>query len=215
MSAENQPSGPAPLPPFAYAAESAAFETRWLQEIIKRYHSKITQVIPTENIHKFAHGAGWSFQNDQGGEGAGQFQAHSVGHMMEGSERLDCDMGAMGRHVDAIVDKFMAGMRQSLFQTLDTTTQQTGNVVKWSQSAQDAPAAFLEMIQKVDFGVDEDGKPTLPSFLEISAEFRNALEQHSSTHPEYRAEVERIKAAKQQAAFEREAARKAKFKRPA
>ena len=215
MFPEPQPQEPIRLPPFAYAVESAAFETRWFQEVIKRYHTRVVQIVPVENIQKFAHGRGWSFRDDQGEDGAGHFEPHTVEHMMLGSESMDCDMSAVGRHVDAMVDKFMIGMQQGLVQTAEAATEKSGNIVHWSQNPQDAPEAYLQMIQQVDCGVDEDGNPTLPSFLQITAEFRSAIEQHAAAHPEYRAEVEKLRAAKIQAALEREAVRKAKFKGPA
>ncbi len=65
-----------PLPPFAYAAESTAFERRWLEELPKRMYALQTQFIPERNILKYAHGTHWTVHNTDGAEVPGEFKAH-------------------------------------------------------------------------------------------------------------------------------------------
>lgn len=63
-----------PLPPFAFAVESAAFERRWLEEIPRRLYELQIQVIPERNILKYQYGGSWTSTDTQGAEVPGEFK---------------------------------------------------------------------------------------------------------------------------------------------
>ncbi len=69
-----------PLPPFAFAVESAAFERRWMEELPKRMYALQIQLIPERNILKYAPGTHWTLRLPQlvrQGAGAGE-SVHTI-----------------------------------------------------------------------------------------------------------------------------------------
>lgn len=203
-----------PLPPFAYAAESAGFERRWLEELPKRMYALQTQFIPERNILKYTHGAHWTFYNTDGDEVPGEFKLHGEELRVGAEERVGGELEKLTTLVDEFARKFASATISSMHETFETTTKATGNVVVWNRKAKNAPAVFLELLRKVQFGVTEDGKPSLPSFLNPAPAFLVELQEHEAANPSFREEVERIKAEKIAEALAREAERKAKFKSP-
>jgi hypothetical protein len=201
-------------PPFAYATESAAFERRWLEELPKRLYALQIQFIPERNILKYAHGTHWTSHNTDGDEVPGEFKAHGEEFSVSAKERAGGELEKLTTLVDECARKFASAMVSSMHETLTTTTNTTGNVVSWNRKAKNAPAAFLELLRKVEFGVTEDGKPSLPSFLDPDPAFLAEVQEHEAANPSFREEVERIKAEKIADALSREADRKAKFKLP-
>ncbi len=200
-----------PLPPFAYAIESAAFERRWLEEVPKRMYALQTQFIPERNMLKYFHGTRWTFHNTDGAEVPGELNAHGEELSVSADERASGELEKLTTLVDEFARKFASATVSSMHETVEAT----GNFVSWDRKAKNAPAVFLELLRKVQFGVTEEGKPSLPSFLNPDPAFLAELQEHETANPSFRAEVERIKAEKIAEAQAREAERKAKFKPPA
>jgi hypothetical protein len=200
-----------PLPPFAYATESAAFERRWLEEIPRRLYELQIEVIPERNILKYQHGRGWTFNNTQGAEVPGEFKAHSNVFMVDADSRRNCEIEKLPGLADEMARNFAAAADRQMEAVIEETTEQTGNVVTWKPAAKNAPAVFLEMLRKVEFGVTPDGQPSLPSFYKFQPAFLAELQHEQATNPAFAAEVEKVKAQKIAEALAKEEQRKAKF----
>lgn len=203
-----------PLPPFAFAAESAAFEQRWLQEIPRRLHELQIQVIPEMNILKYQHGRGWTFNNTQGTEVPGEFKEHSNVFRVDADSRRNCELEKLPGLADEMARNFAAAGDQRMEEVIAETTERTGNVVNWKQADNNEPAVFLELLRKVEFGVTPDGQPSLPSFYKFPPAFLAQLQLEQQNNPAFVAEVEKVKAGKIAEALAREEKRKAKFTRP-
>jgi hypothetical protein len=203
---------PAKLPPFSFAAESAAFQGRWIEEIPRLVHALHTQFIPERNILKYQHGTKWTFSNTQGEEVPGEFKAHDELLQVEAEPRVNGELEKLTVLADCLARKMAGATIQNLQETVEEVTEQTGNVVTWKKKEKNAPAAFLEMLRKLQFGVTEDGMPSLPSFFNTDPAFIAELQAHLDVNPAFKDEVERIKAQKIAEALGREAERKAKFK---
>jgi len=205
---------PLPLPPFAYAAESAAFERRWLEEIPRRLYEIQIEVIPERNILKYPHGRVWTFNNTQGNEVPGEFKEHSNVIVVDADSRRNCEFEKLPGLADEMARNFAAATDQRLEEMVDETTQRTGNVATWKPAAKNAPAVFLELLRKIEFGVTPDGQPSLPSFYKFQAAFLAELQFEQENNPAFVSEVEKVKAQKVAEALAREKQRKGKFKQP-
>lgn len=203
-----------PLPPFAYAAESAEFERRWLEEIPRRLYELQIQVIPERNILKYQHGRGWTFNNTQGAEVDGEFKEHTNVFMVDADSRRNCELEKLPCLADEMARNFAAAGDQLMEAMVEETTEKTGNTVTWKPSDRNAPAVFLELLRKIEFGVTPDGQPSLPSLYKFPAAFLAELQLEQEKNPAFVAEVEKVKAQKIAEALAREQQRKAKFKRP-
>jgi hypothetical protein len=206
---------PAKLPPFSFAAESVAFERRWLTEIPRRFHALQTQFIPERNMLHYLHGSKWTFAEPRGDDAPSEFKEHREDLVVSAEARVNVEIERLSASADELARKFAAGASEMMFQKVEEATNQTGNVVTWKKQERNAPAVFLELLRKVQFGVREDGSPSLPSFVNFDPAFLAELQEHQKAHPEFAAEVERIKVEKINEALGRDAERKAKFKRRA
>ena len=112
--------------------------------------------------------------------------------------------------VEGVHSEFM----KMIYQTVHEATERTGNVVDAEQHGSPAKA-FMEMLRKIEFGVDRDGAVSRPQIhlgSEIYEKFTKDIEAQGV---EFREKVEELTAAKEAAALEREAKRKARFVKPA
>ena len=203
-----------PLPPFAYAADSAAFEQRWFEEIPRRLYELQTQVIPERNILKYVHGRSWSFHDTTGKQVPGEFEQHQEEMKFDLSGQQNGELEKLTERADEFARQMAGGMQQKMFKQVERITEQTGNTFTWKKAAKNAPEVFREMLLKTEFGVTPDGKPSLPSFVNFDPAFLAELAAHLESNPAYRAEVDQIKSRKTAEALAREAERKEKFQRP-
>ena len=98
-----------------------------------------------------------------------------------------------------------------MYKTISESCDKVGNTVNQNEHASQAEA-FLEMLKRVDFSVNENGQVELPQIHvgTISAEpLMQALESQGE---EFHAEVERIKQEKAEAALKKEKERLNKYK---
>ena len=201
------------LPPFAYEADSVAFEQRWLEEIPGRVYELQTRIIPEQNILKYTHGAAWSFHNDEGKQVPGEFEKQEEVVTFHMSLQQNGELEKLTQLADDFARQMAGGMQRKMFQDVEEITKQTGNTFTWKKSEKNAPAVFLEMLQKTAFGVTPEGALSMPEFVNFDPAFLAELEAHLAANPDYRNQVDAIKAQKSAEAMAREAARKAKFQR--
>jgi hypothetical protein len=111
-----------------------------------------------------------------------------------------------------VAETISSEMKKNIYATVSAAADGTGNVV--STKAAGSPAlAFLEMLRKIEFGVNPKGEVTLPD-LHLSPEMgQKMFDDLNSQGPEFRNEVERIKREKALDALQREQARLAKFQK--
>ena len=102
---------------------------------------------------------------------------------------------------------------RTLYETVSSAVEEVGNVV--DAKGKPTPDAFLEMLSKIEFGVDRKGEVTRPEVHlapEAVPKFMKALEDAG---PAFRSQVDQLIAAKEIAALAREKERKSRFRRRA
>ncbi len=99
---------------------------------------------------------------------------------------------------------------EMLYGTLSETCDEHGQTVSVDPE-KGFPAAFLEMLEKIEFSVDRQGNVSLPE-MHVGAEMGAKLIAQLEAQPqEFKDQIELVKARKSSDALEREASRKAKF----
>lgn len=112
--------------------------------------------------------------------------------------------------VEGVHSEFM----KMMYQTVHEATERTGNVVDAKQH--DSPAeAFMEMLRKIEFGVDRDGAVSQPQIHLAPELYEKFVKDIDTQGLEFREKVKELTAAKRAAARKREAKRKARFVKPA
>lgn len=183
-----------------------------MEEIPRRLHALHLEFIPERNILKYQHGTKWTFSNVQREEVPGEFKEHGEVLVVDADARMNGELEKLTAFADDLARKMAGGAVELMFMQVEEATKKTGNVATWKKNEKNAPAAFLEMLRKLEFGVTEDGKPSLPSLFNPDPAFVAELRDHLDANPAFKDEVEAIKTQKTAEALSREAARKAKFK---
>jgi len=166
-------------------------------------------ILPEENTLHYTHGRKWSNRANPNSLDGG-FQEHSTEWETSFQDIVDGDLSIIPAFVQHLTTEMHRQMATMVYSSLEVATKSTGNVVSAQQEG-GFPAAFLEMLKKIEFGVDKKGNVSLPQ-LHVGTNAQKLIAELEAQPPEFQAEVERIKAEKSAAALAAEAARKKKFK---
>lgn len=124
------------------------------------------------------------------------------------------DLGLIGRTILPISEEMEKQFAQNMYGVVGAAAQKVGNVVD-AKTTGSFGHSMLEMFRKLELGVDRDGNVSMPQ-MHVGPDLYARLPEEMSKVPlEINAEIERVKAEKIQDALDREAERKAKFKRAA
>lgn len=171
-------------------------------------------VIASQNVISYSHGEGWlAWQHGEQDE-TREFQEHSHEESIKFQDLIDHKISTLPEYITAMAEGVHAEFMKMIYQTIHESTEQTGNVVNAKQHSSQAEA-FLEMLRKIEFGVDRDGavsRPQIHLSPKMFDKFQNDIDAQDA---EFRAKVEELTAEKETAALEREAKRKARFVKPA
>lgn len=182
-------------------------QTTWLAERHARSHDRI---MSPENTLRFRHGG--AFLNPARGEGrANQMEEHSVVSQVRFEDLLHHNLDAWAGGLIELSDAMQKSFMGMFIRTMDQVTERTGNAVNVIEAGS-FPQAFLDVLRKIEFGVDRNGKVTLPTMMvhpDVADKQIAALEAQSQ---EFEEEVERIITEKSELALRSEAERRARFK---
>lgn len=191
---------------FEMREESGGFTSSVNKMIAEFIGQRAGERIPRTNHQVYSHGREWSHPAHEHAI-PGEMREHSAEMVMPFSDIVGGDFRLVHRLVIQVIQQFDESMARMLYETVSAACEESGQVV----DARDMPfpQAFLEGLKKIEFGVDRDGKVSMPEFHVGSAEMVKQLEAMPA---EFQAEVERVKAEKTAKALESEAQRKRKFK---
>jgi hypothetical protein len=172
----------------------------------------LTHMVAPENKLRLHHGRSWGDGRDGLGGSQGNVKLTSVESSVAFDSVMRNDTSALRDFVKSVSEQMSADMRKNIFATVSAAADSTGNVV--SMAAAGSPSnAFLEMLRKIEFGVNSTGEISLPA-IHLSADmWKTMFDDLNAQGPEFRTEVERIKREKSQAALQREQARRDKYRK--
>jgi hypothetical protein len=191
---------------FDMAEESNGFSSSMNKMIAEFIAKSAGERIPAANHQVFSHGRQWTHPAHENAI-PGVMQEHSAEMVMPFADIVGGDFKLVHRLVLQMVKAFNDSMARMLYETLGAACEQSGQIVDGRDKP--FPEAFLEGFKKIEFGVDRDGKVSMP---EIHVGNPDMIKQLEAAPPEFQAEVERVKAEKIAKALEVEADRKKKFK---
>jgi hypothetical protein len=200
-----------PRIPFPADKASKAFIGAMVVVIRERTDALMTNVLSQENIQSFYHGEGWIDQGHDGPTNTGTFELSQVEHVIEVGDISSSDFSILFKFIESMAQSLFENMMKLLYSRVSEAVESVGNVVSAADSGSTA-AAFLEMLRKIEFGVDNKGKVSLP---QIHVHPDNAAKLESELANQGRAfqlEAEVIKSEKIADALKREQARLARFK---
>jgi hypothetical protein len=199
-----------PRVPFKQSDECHAFDQALTQHVSKLLDQKRSELIPAENVEHYSHGRSWRSHASYRPDEISEVQTHGHEFEIKFTDIVENKVEIIPRIISETVKNMNASMMRMIFQNVDEACQSSGNVVN-RQNGQSNADAFLQMLRTIEFGVDRDGNPSLPSMHASPQAIDAMLKDLKSQGPEFEAEFERIKAEKISAALEQEKERRKKF----
>ncbi|MFX1767702.1 MULTISPECIES: hypothetical protein [Paraburkholderia] len=196
--------------PFPFAREEAAFMTAFAADVATQVGVRRSAYLPTDNVYRFMHGLQMSSQNETSPSDVTVLQRTSHEVCIARADLLQGDCSLVFRQMGKLVDGFETSMREKLYQTVAEAAVSVGNVI----SAHKRPIAetILELLEKLEFGVDRQGRPTMPQ-LHAAPDVLAALRSDPQFNdPQFKQKIEEVVERKKSNAQAREAERVARFK---
>jgi hypothetical protein len=197
--------------PFPALKEGRAFDEQVNVALRERVEALMADLIPPENTESYAHGEGYVFQRVDSSLGSGKFQHKTVGEEIKTENIASNDIQAFLTFMEALAQGFYRQMKQFLFQRVGEEAASVGNVASF-QDDKDLAAAYLELMEKTEFGVDRHGNMSFTQLHlspEMGAKMQAMLQEQGS---EYHQRIAEIVEQKTAAALIREQERLAKYK---
>ena len=195
--------------PFSQGAEE--FQRGVDRFIAAQINEHLNDYIVPENRLRLHHGRSWGTTLEDVSEHSGSLKERSAETTVSFESIAQNDLKVLVDFLTTLAQGMASVMTRDIFATVSDAAESSGNVV--SQREAGSPArAFLEMLKKIEFGVNARGEVTLPAFHAAPRVGKKMLEDLNAQGPEFRAEIQRIKREKTEAALERERERLGRYR---
>jgi hypothetical protein len=200
---------PIPFDPFHYGKRQKELSDAILARIRDVVHARQEKMIDARNMFSYRHGQEWSLSSHSADQPEfSRFHAARADASVWYRDIVDHKLQALTKYITHIADEFEQQFQSSMFQLLHETTEATGNVVNLDG---DFAKGFIELLTKIEIGVDRSGRPTMPIMFVGSEQFKQ-LQQLEEPPPKISQQIEELKARKEADAILREVKRISKFR---
>lgn len=194
---------------FTYKSESEEFGKALLDMAVETHRDQISAYISKENVHSFKHGRNWLTIREQETEES-TFKEKGVELKIEYEDLLVNNTSQLFQVLSKFIEGFTSQIVQGMYQTISESCDKVGNTVKQSEYSSQAEA-FLELLKKVEFSVNENGQVELPQLHVGPDAAKPLIASLESQGEEFKNEVNRIQKEKTEAALDKEKQRLNKF----
>jgi hypothetical protein len=169
------------------------------------------RLISGNNVQHFSHGTGWQSHNSDDPDEVSELKSHSHEMMIRFDDIKIGRLAIIQEQADTLIRVMHESFERLMFQTVSDGADRVGNVVL---NKGNTAAAFLEMLEKIEFGVDRQGKASLPMIVVAPGDaYKLDSDRLAAQMPDIQARVEAITKQKAAAAELREKQRREKFRR--
>lgn len=198
--------------PFPSIKANQDFQKSFSALVRKVHQNNLYQTLTPRNIHNFAHGSGWrTHSGDESAKELSEIEKHSTEFSLSFTDVVQQNLAVLPRLISDITQSMHSGLMQSMYSKIHQATQQTGNIVTASQAGSNAKAV-IEMLNKIEFGVDENGNVSMPEIHVPSGS--TIFEDIEKEGAAFEKEMEEIIERKKISALQKEQDRLSKFKKP-
>lgn len=194
--------------PFPFDSEAGLVMQDFGQEVIKQLRKSQHAYVDPRNVQRFLHGRSWqshqSFDPDQ----ISELERHQHQMNIQFEDIMLRRFGVLENTLNELSSEMAETFIRSLYATVSDTCDKYGNVVN---GGKEPARAFVEMLEKIEFGVDRNGNVSMPQIHAGTAAIEAFKLDETMNSIEFGDKVAEIKARKSAEALEKEAARKAKF----
>jgi hypothetical protein len=196
--------------PFPDRRAGRAFNERFTTLVGELLRQMAAGRIPPENSETFYHGRGWTFQRFDGTQATGGVKAHTAEIQLRFDALVEGRLDTITSQAQSIVRQMESHFMRTLYETVRSAVEEVGNVV--DAKGKPTPDAFLEMLSKIEFGVNRKGEVTRPEIHlhpDTAPKFIKALEDAGL---EFKSQVDRLISKKEEEALAREKERRSRFR---
>ncbi|WP_311272895.1 MULTISPECIES: hypothetical protein [unclassified Rhizobium] len=198
------------MTPFRYRSRIKEFSEAFTTQVAAGLQKRREELISPRNSQKFSHGRMWKTKPTEHGDEAGEMRAHSFEFSSRFDDVVNHDLAKFVEARNRLVEGLMRQFEASLYQTISQSTEKSGNTVALS-AGQSLAEGFLAVLEKIEFGIDENGEVSFPQFHIGRESFKKTIADLEAQGPEFTNRVEQVKAEKSELARQRERERLAKF----
>jgi hypothetical protein len=206
---------PAPIDPrivcFERVDVHTAFEVSLIALMGDLQNKSRAAFVSEHNILRMNHGDSW-VHSAREEEPDTTMHSISAEWSIPFNDIAENDLALIMRTVRPINEAMEGQFARNMYAVVGAAAEKAGNVVD-AQKTGSFAQSMLEMFRKIELGVDRDGNVTMPQLHVGTEAYKRIAEEMQCVPPEIEAEIEAVKAVKTQAALEKEAQRKAKFRR--
>lgn len=172
--------------------------------------TRATFVSP-RNILRMNHGRKW-VHSAREPEPDTSMHTISTEWLIPFKEIVDNDLSLIARSILPVVEDMSRQFAQNMYGVVGAAANRVGNVVD-AKATGSVAAALIEMMSKIELGVDRDGNVSMPQIHAGTDAYAKFVEAIENMDPEAAEELERLKQEKSRQALDREAERRAKFRK--
>lgn len=194
--------------PFQHRAKRDAADRAIVLRIEQQTRRLQREIIPEQNRQGLKHGRHWQTRFADQPDRIQEVKEHATEMALPLKSIIEHDLSVLDEFLVELPKRMHGQFMQSMYQLLHETTAATGNVV----SKKPFPEAFAEMLERISFGVDRWGIPSLPTLHvppAMQAEIERFIAQPDPAYSEY---IKELTEARKKEAIAREAKRISRFK---
>lgn len=196
--------------PFRNSEGSRAFMRSFMMDVGARLKLEQGKYISESNVQAFRHGLNWQSHNSSSPDDVSTLKHFSHETIVEKSDIVEYKAGLIEEKVCELTAIMADSFAKELYSTASDSCEKIGNVV--SAKGLSPAEQVLAILEKVDFGVDRQGKVVIPS-LHLNAETaKTFLKDPKFNDPAMKAQMDEITDRKKIEALAREDERLSKFK---
>lgn len=198
------------MTPFRYRSRVKEFSEAFTKQVAAEMQKRREELVSPRNAQKFSHGRMWKTKPTEDGDEAGEMRAHSFEFLSHFDDVVNHDLAKFVEAKNRLVEGLMGQFQASLYQTISQSTEKSGNTVVLGPG-QSPAEGFLAALEKIEFGIDDNGEVSLPQFHMGPEAFEKTIVDLEAQGPEFTERVERVKAEKSELARQRERERLGNF----
>lgn len=193
--------------PFLSPKESKEFNKSVNSFISYMCDQQMLPVSSPENRYTLHHGA--SFSSIDNTEAA--LIRHSVTVEYKYEDVKNYKIEQLYNFINNFSEQMSSQMTKTIYETLGASCDKIGNTIDATQMSLSNAEAFLEMLKKIEFGVDKHGNVTMPQFHLHPSQSEKFVKELKEQDEAYNQKVEEIKQEKCAQAIKKENDRLLKF----
>lgn len=196
--------------PLTNLKEHSAFMRSFAKEVHERMKAEQSQFISAANVQSFNHGIQWQSHNSSNPDDVSTMQSLRNEIAIDVSDLVSYKISALEATIRGLTSSMIESFLREMYATAGKACEASGQSV--DGKGKSFGETFIEILEKLEFGVDREGKPVMPD-IHVGPDGFEKIKNDPSIHsPEIKLRIDEITERKQREAVERERARRGKYK---